>query len=314
MPSVVTANGALPVLAGFFDDVFEKTVLFGRKDMVQYKKYKTGGIDEMNITIQNEYASAACTTLGAELLSFRMAGGKEYLWQRDPAYWAKTSPVLFPYVGPVADTVAIYGKEYKLPRHGFARDYEFEAVQQGGDFVVLKLAANEETKKVYPYEFVFTVTFRLDGPSLTVTYGVVNQDTSEMPFLIGGHPAFFCPMEEGAKFTDYMLQFEDEGVADLHLNYPMFDNDALLYEGLKHRTVKLVHRETKKGVRFDFPDYLSVAFWTPVKKDAPFLCIEPWNAGTLAQVPNTNLLEKKYVQFLGAGESKDYRFSFEPCE
>ena len=95
---------------GFFDDVFEKTVLFGGKDMVQYKKYKTGGIDEMNITIQNEYASAACTTLGAELLSFRMAGGKEYLWQRDPAYWAKTSPVLFPYVGPVADTVAIYGK------------------------------------------------------------------------------------------------------------------------------------------------------------------------------------------------------------
>lgn len=274
---------------------------------------KTGGID-MNITIQNEFASASCKTLGAELLSFQTAGGKEYLWQRDPAYWAKTSPVLFPYVGPVPDTVTIHGKEYKLPRHGFARDYEFEVAEQGGDFVVLKLSADEETKKVYPYTFTFSVTFRLNGPALTVIYGVENQDTSEMPFLVGGHPAFFCPMEEGAQFTDYMLHFEDQEVADLHLNYPMFDNDALLYENLKHRTVKLIHQETKKGVKFDFPDYLSVAFWTPVKKDAPFLCIEPWNAGTLAQVPNTNLLEKKYVQFLAAGESKAYQFSFEPCE
>lgn len=268
----------------------------------------------MNITIRNEYASASCETLGAQLSSWKMANGKEYLWQRDPAYWAKTSPVLFPYVGPVPETVTIHGKDYKLPRHGFARDMEFEVTKQGGDFVVLKLSANEETKAMYPYAFSFTVTFRLNGPALEVTYGVSNQDTEEMPFLIGGHPAFFCPMEEGEQFTDYMLRFEDADVEDLHLDYPMFDNDALLYENLEHRTVKLIHKDTKKGIRFDFPDYLSVAFWTPVKLDAPFLCIEPWNAGTLAQVPNTNMLEKKYVQYLAAGASKDYRFSVVPCE
>ena len=252
----------------------------------------------MNITIQNEYASASCETLGAQLSSWKTADGKEYLWQRDPAYWAKTSPVLFPYVG----------------RHGFARDMEFEVTEQGGDFVVLRLLANEATKAMYPYAFAFTVTFRLDGPALFVTYGVSNQGTEEMPFLIGGHPAFFCPMEKGEQFTDYMLRFEDADVEDLHLDYPMFDNDALLYEDLKHRTVKLVHQDTKKGIRFDFPDYQSVAFWTPVKLDAPFLCIEPWNAGTLAQVPNTNMLEKKYVQYLEAGASREYRFSAVPCE
>ena len=134
-----------------------------------------------------------------------------------------------------------------------------------------------------------------------------------MPFLIGGHPAFFCPMEEGEHFTEYMLCFEDENVPDLHLQYPMFDNDAMLYENLKNRTVKLIHQSTKKGIRFDFPDYLSVAFWTPIKKDAPFLCIEPWCGGTMDQVPNTNLLEKKYVQYLPAGRTRDYRFSFRPC-
>ena len=93
----------------------------------------------------------------------------------------------------------------------------------------------------------------------------------------------------------------------------MFDNDAILYEGLKHRTVRLIHQKTEKGISFDFPGFESVAFWTPIRKNAPFLCIEPWCAGTMDQVENTNLLEKKYVQFLSAGEHRDYEFSFRPC-
>ena len=85
----------------------------------------------MNMTIQNEFASVTFKTQGAELLSWKMADGKEYLWQRDPAYWAKTSPVLFPYVGPVPDTVNIHGTEYKLPRHGFVKDAEFHMKEDG---------------------------------------------------------------------------------------------------------------------------------------------------------------------------------------
>ena len=80
----------------------------------------------MNITIQNEFASVTCRTLGAELLSYKTAAGKEYMWQKDPAYWAKTSPVLFPYIGAVPETVTIHGVDYKIPRHGFVKDAEFE--------------------------------------------------------------------------------------------------------------------------------------------------------------------------------------------
>ena len=78
----------------------------------------------MNITIQNEFASVTCRTLGAELLSYKTAAGKEYMWQKDPAYWAKTSPVLFPYIGAVPETVTIHGVDYKIPRHGFVKDAE----------------------------------------------------------------------------------------------------------------------------------------------------------------------------------------------
>lgn len=267
----------------------------------------------MNITIKNEFASVTCRTHGAELLSYKTAAGKEYLWQKDPAYWPKTSPVLFPYIGAVPEAVTIHGTQYAIPRHGFVKDEEFEVAEQGEDYVVLSTGTNAFTSSVYPYDFRFTVTFRLQGPTLSAVYGVSNLGTEEMPFLVGGHPAFFCPMEEGEHFTDYMLHFEDENIPDLHLQYPMFDNDALLYENLTHRTVQLIHSETRKGIRFDFPGYDSVAFWTPIKKDAPFLCIEPWCGGTMDQVTCTDMLKKKYVQYLEGGQQRDYTFSFEPC-
>lgn len=267
----------------------------------------------MDITLKNESASVVCQTFGAELLSYRTAEGKEYIWQRDEAYWGKSSPVLFPFVGPVVQPVTIYGKSYDMPKHGFVKEAEFEIAEQGEDFVILKTGTSEFSSSVYPYEFEFTVTFRLNGAELEVIYGVVNKSDEKMPFLIGGHPAFFCPMEDGAKFTDYMLHFADEDKADVHLTYPMFDNDAIFFDGFQQHTVELIHQDTKKGIHFEFPDYLSVAFWTPIKKNAPFLCIEPWNSGTIEQVPNTNMLEKKYVQYLSAGQSRDYRFSFFPC-
>ena len=183
----------------------------------------------MNITIKNEHAAVTCQTLGAELLSYKTAAGKEYMWQKDPAYWAKTSPVLFPYIGAVPQAVVIHGKAYDMPRHGFVKDADFEVTGQGEDYVILTTQTTDFTASVFPYDFTFTVTFRLNGPELCVTYGVTNKGSEEMPFLIGGHPAFFCPMEEGEHFTEYFLHFEDEGVEDLHLQYPMFDHDAILY-------------------------------------------------------------------------------------
>ncbi len=271
-----------------------------------------GGIS-MDITIKNDFAQVICQTHGAELLSYQTADGKEYMWQKDPAYWAKCSPVLFPYVGAVPETVTIHGKDYAIPRHGFVKDAEFEIARQTKDCVTLITKADGHTRSIYPYEFSFTVTFRLNGQALEVIYGVENHSDEEMPFLIGGHPAFFCPMEKGEQFCEYLLHFEDEDKEDVPLNYPMFDKDAIFFEDFRQHTVSLIHRDTKKGIRFEFPDYLSAAFWTPIKKDAPFLCIEPWCAGTLEQVSSTNILEKKYVQYLAANTSRDYLFSVVPC-
>ena len=50
--------------------------------------------------IKNEELTLEIDSLGAEMKSLKYnASGQEYLWQADPAYWGRTSPVLFPLVG-----------------------------------------------------------------------------------------------------------------------------------------------------------------------------------------------------------------------
>ena len=51
-------------------------------------------------TISNEQLTIQVSPHGAELCSI-FANGKEYLWQADPAFWKRHSPVLFPIVGSV---------------------------------------------------------------------------------------------------------------------------------------------------------------------------------------------------------------------
>ena len=81
----------------------------------------------MRYTIENVKIRCEIDSHGAELKSFvRKADGKEIMWDANPAYWNRTSPVLFPFVGGVKDKIYRFeGKEYSIGQHGFARDMEF---------------------------------------------------------------------------------------------------------------------------------------------------------------------------------------------
>ena len=105
-------------------------------------------------TLQNEYLSIQIAERGAELCSI-MCNGKEYLWQADPKFWGRHSPVLFPIVGKVWDDVyTVEGKNYPLSQHGFARDMDFELVSQSATEVTYRLMSTEETLKKYPFPFL----------------------------------------------------------------------------------------------------------------------------------------------------------------
>ena len=130
---------------------------------------------------------------GAELCSIRK-GGVEYLWQADPEYWKRHSPVLFPIVGSLWNGVYRYGgKEYAMSQHGFARDMDFILAGKTGDEIWYRLEADDATLAKYPFRFVLEIGYRLEDSKVHVLWIVRNADDRTMYYQIGAHPAFYYP-------------------------------------------------------------------------------------------------------------------------
>ena len=251
------------------------------------------------VELSNEQISIKVSEMGAELQSIKDANGKEYLWQADPDYWPRHSPLLFPIVCSVNDdTYTVDGREYHLPRHGFARDTEFAVVSQSEEKVTLALHDTEETLKVYPYHFNLAVTYRLEGNRIHVIWHVENTDTREIHFQIGGHPAFNIPdMEKGEKMHGSIMldtaapliglksnidgsheMVEEPVEAEMgviELSDAFFRNDSVKIHNSQTHRAALLNSEGDPVVTVDYKCPV-IAFWSPYKKNAPFVCIEPW--------------------------------------
>jgi galactose mutarotase-like enzyme len=169
------------------------------------------------IYISNEQLTVTINEKGAELQSVQL-NGLEYLWQADGKYWGKHSPVLFPVVGELRDGKYFFeGREYRLSRHGFARDKIFKAEQTSETSVTLTLQDDAETLSLYPFQFVFRIEYKVQGPELFCTYIVENSDTKTIYFSAGGQPAFKVPLTENLSYTDYKLEFNNDEVLNRHL-------------------------------------------------------------------------------------------------
>ena len=131
--------------------------------------------------------SVKISDLGAEIKSVIYCG-EERAWQNDNGSWARTSPILFPVCGNTS--VRIGGKDYKIPKHGFARDSVFSIEDHRKDEVTFALKSNEETFAVYPFEFELRVNYKLISDSIIITNEIKNVGKSLMPFAIGRHDSF----------------------------------------------------------------------------------------------------------------------------
>ena len=283
----------------------------------------------MELELRRGGRAARVETLGGELVSYRDEGGLEYLWTGDPAYWAGRNPLLFPIVGGLRDgKVQIGGKEVAMARHGFARRREFAVTGQGEDWAELTLEADGETLALYPYPFKLTVAQRLTDGGFSTAVTVTNTGETPMPFCLGAHTAFRCPLEPGEEFADYEIRFpkketcltlapdgngldwnrtqpclEDTDV--LPLDYRWFDDlDTLIFHGLKSESVRLVSRKSGHGVEVDFSGFPLLALWTMPHKQAPYLCIEPWHGAPAIVGEGPELADKAFAITLAPGESR----------
>lgn len=286
----------------------------------------------MAVKLENEFLCVEIAEMGAEVTRiYDKTEDNEILWEGNPVYWKRHSPVLFPNVGKTyKNRVLINGTQYPTSQHGFARDNVFTCIEAAKERASFMFRSSEETKEVYPFDFELHINYKLNKKELTVEWQVKNCGDETMYFTIGGHPAFRFAKPEETK-ADYVLKVPGKekleyvlidiscgcaNVDEVHTlqlseeTYPLSDelfaNDALVVDNGQIEEAWLCHKDGTPyvGVRSEgFPNY---GIWSV--EGAPFVCLEPWmgrcdNAGF-----NAELSEKPNVNKVEAGEKfiKDY--------
>lgn len=277
-------------------------------------------------TIQNDHLIVTVNPKGAELNSiFHKQLQLEYLWNADPAYWAKQSPVLFPVVGALKDNTYFFkDKPYQLGRHGFARDRTFTVSEQSQDAVTFTLTSNEHSLEHYPFQFEFAIRYSLHRSAVSVAYTVRNTTGEDMYFSVGGHPAFKVPLAEGTDYNQYYLEFNKtentgrwpispEGLIEnspvpllnhtshLPLSKALFYGDALVLKHLSSNKVSLKSHQTVHGVEMDFSGFPYLGIWAA--KNADFVCLEPWCGIADSVHTNQRLGSKEGINRLETNQS-----------
>ncbi len=256
----------------------------------------------MNYSIENEYLRITVSDIGAELVSvISKSDGCEYVWQGDERYWKGQAPLLFPICCRLFGGYYTYeGNQYFMKSHGFLRNNPCDGATVNGNSVTVTLTPNDLTRSQYPFDFALKVTYVLEGKKVHVGFTVKNPSSNkELIFTLGGHPGFNAPIDKGS-FEDWYLEFGDTATPEqicfsdscfqtgrtasfalkegnvLPLKHELFDNDAIFLHGMAS-SVTLKSKMSDKSVRLDYPDMKYLGIWHPVKKDAPFVCIEPMN-------------------------------------
>lgn len=281
----------------------------------------------MLYTIKNDILELSADTFGAELHSLRL-GGKEYLWQCGDA-WKRYAPILFPFIcSPKDRCYTARRKQYRMKaNHGFARDMEFALTSQTDSSLSFTLTENAESLAQYPYKFALDVKYTISGSCVTVENTVTNTGDDDMYFYLGAHPAFNCPLDDGASFDDYYAEFDEnehitqqiggkqvtlvENGRTLAITRSLFDNDSIPIEYPNSKAISLKSKKSAHYVRLEYPDSDCITVWSPTADDnAAFVCLEPWTSVPTFYDDDFEAIEDKpHAIKLPAGETYTYHYN-----
>lgn len=278
------------------------------------------------VTITSGALTARIDPLGAELLSLIDAAGSEWMTDANPEFWGGHAPLLFPIVGGLAgDCLRHQGREYHLPRHGFARRSPFALVEQAEDRAVFRLADTAATRETYPFAFGLEVAFALTGHQLAMIATVANPGDETLPFSFGFHPAFAWPLPGGGAKAGHAICFagdEPQPVrrldaagllagseatpvvgGSLPLSPELFADDALIWDRLASRRVEY---------RSPAGPWLDIGFNLPMLgiwqvPGGNYICIEPWAGHADPAGFTGEFAEKPGIVLLAPGASHSFR-------
>ncbi|MBE6130806.1 MAG: aldose 1-epimerase family protein [Erysipelotrichaceae bacterium] len=288
----------------------------------------------MLYTIKNDYLEVQISDSGAEIKSIKYLG-KDYLHDSDPKYWGRSAPLLWPNIGTIKNgTATIDGISYPMKKHGFLRDTMCELEYQTDDKITFKVTSNEDTLKLYPYNFTILITYELLEQTIQSSLKFTNNSKTTMPFNLGLHPAFKVPLDDKESFEDYKIIFDVPGtyemptvvltdgtidyekrirtftnLKELPLNYADYDYDALVFENIKSHQVTLTNKDETHGVVFNFEDFPMLGIWTPNHIKSPFICLEPWIGCADAPQSNGDFKTKRDLISVEPNNSKTINYS-----
>ena len=294
------------------------------------------------IELKSDQLQVQFQTFGGALSSIKDKDGVEYLWQGDPTYWSGQAPVLFPICGSVRNDTVVYENKDgsheigKIPRHGLVRKKEFDLVDQTDNSVTFAIEDTEKMYENYPYHFRLEITYIVTGKTIRTQYKIYNKESEKsMPYFIGGHPGFNCPLLTDEVYEDYYLEFEEpetcsvpkpfpktgmldfkdrsswlDNQKELDLNYDLFSYDAVTLDELESRKVALRSRKHDKGLRLHFEEFPNLIVWSTLNK-GPFIALEPWSGLSTSLEEGDRLEEKKDVRILKPGDLDHVGFDIE---
>lgn len=274
----------------------------------------------MVVIIKNDFLETAISTRGAEMQSIKTADGTEQLHQPDE-FWGWHAPVLFPICGAPKDgKIRVNGEDFPMEVHGFVRFMEFEITEETETAVTMKLEANAETLKAYPYAFEFYVSYSLNGNSVDVGYKMVNKSEGTAYFSFGSHEGYLCPdgldnyeihLEKSETQKPFIYETlrtpeeylgESEGHSVLKLGDKLFENAvSVLYENIDSDFVVLRNKKDGREIKITFEGNENLCIWT--KPYSGFICIEPWCGIADFGKAHADISEKRGIHSLDKGGS-----------
>ena len=234
----------------------------------------------MQATIHNEFLTLTVDTHGAEAVSLKNAAGEEMLWQADPAIWKRHAPILFPWTGKLTGgTFTANGKTYKGGQHGFARDMEHTLLRAEGDTIQLELRTDDAIKaERFPFDFVLTSTFRLEGKTVHHTLASPNG-------LLSGR-----------------CYYQWKNASAIQLTDDLFANDSFCMAGLRTKTLGIYEKDTGRSVVCNVAGYPYTLIWSAPAKPVRYVCIEPWHALPGAETDPQEWSERAATACLAPGQ------------